>query len=255
MTAPGLQTLALDDQRLLREHCGGDRALLQTLVQRRLAGAPMAYLLGWVAYRGWRFQVDERAFITDPETGYMLDLVIAHLQALGDRAGSVCVAELGLGCGAIGISLLKAVPGIRLVGLEIDPAAVELAQINARSHGVALEALVSDFFSAWGDRPEPAVVYGDLPWGDNSSVYDEARPIEHYLAMPRHSAFPVGGPMGMHRRALQSMQQLGWSSQVFLNCGMLPHEAVLAMARAEGAVSAEMVQAAPKVAVLRCKMR
>lgn len=254
MTAPGLEALAPDDQRLLREHCGGDLQGLQNLVQRRLAGVPMAYLLGWVAYRGRRFQVDERAFITDPETGHMLDLVMGHLQALGGRAEPVCVAELGLGCGAIGISLLKAVPGIRLVGLEIDPAAVELAQINARTHGVTLEVLVSDFFSAWGDRPEPTVVYGDLPWGDNSSVYDEERPIEHYLAMPRHSAFPIGGPMGMHRRALQSLHQLGWSSQVFLNCGMLPHEAVLSMAWAEGAVSAEMVQAAPKVSVLRCKM-
>lgn len=214
---------------------------------------PMAYQQGWLEYRGRRFYVDERVFITDPETGHMLDCVIAHLRTLGGGQ-SALVAELGAGCGAIGISLLKELPGIRLVGLEIDSEAIEVARRNIADHEVFYEILQSDFFSAWADRPEPAVVFGDLPWGDDTSVYDSDRPIEHYLAMPRHSAFPVGGPMGMHRRALQEIKRLGWSSQVFLNCGMLPSDAVLGMARSLGAVDFEPIFAAPNVFILRCRM-
>lgn len=33
---------------------------------------PSAYRQGWVEYRGRRFFVDQRVFITDPETGHML---------------------------------------------------------------------------------------------------------------------------------------------------------------------------------------
>jgi Methyltransferase small domain len=249
----GLDALSPADQQVLREHCGSDLQVLQACAARRLAGFPMAYLLGWVDYRGHRFRLDEQLFITDPETSHMLDLVVAHLRRSpgGDQAW---VAELGLGCGSIGISLLKACPEIRLVGLDIDAHAIEMAALNARMHGVAFEALVSDFFSAWDGRPEPAVVYGDLPWGDEDSVYEPQRPLAHYLAMPRHAVFPLYGPIGMHRRALQSVRQRGWSSAVFLNCGMLPQATVLTMAQAEGAVSAEMVQLADNVAVLHCRM-
>lgn len=43
---------------------------------------PTAYQQGWLEYRGRRFFVDERAFITDHETGFMLDAVIAHLRGM-----------------------------------------------------------------------------------------------------------------------------------------------------------------------------
>lgn len=214
---------------------------------------PIAYQRGWVDYRGRRFFVDERVFITDPETSYLLDAVIHHLRS-HEVAETACVAEIGTGCGAIAISLLKELPDIRLVGLEIDPQAIEVASKNAASHGVDFELLESDFFSAWGERPQPDVIFGDLPWGDNNSVYSNDRPIEHYLAMPRHSVFPVGGPMGMHRKALEAAKQLGWSSHIFLNCGMLPTESVLAMAKAAGAVFCQMIQAAENVAILHCQM-
>jgi predicted RNA methylase len=253
MMLPGIDVLPAHEQQLLREHFAGDPDLLQQAVSRRLAGVPLAYLLGWVDYRGRRFMVDERVFITDPETGYMLDRVIDQLQRAegGDQA---CVAELGLGCGAIGISLLKALPGLRLVGLDIDAGALAVALLNAKAHGVTLDAVQSDFFSAWGQRLEPLVVYGDLPWGDDSSVYEADRPLAHYLAMPRHSVFPSGGPMGMHRRALQAVRERGWSSQIILNCGMLPSALVLSMARTEGAARAEMVEVATNVSLLQCRM-
>lgn len=215
---------------------------------------PTAYQQGWLEYRGRRFFVDERAFITDPETGFMLDAVIAHLHGMDMVGRGVLVAELGTGCGAIGISLLKEVSGIRLIGLEIDADAIEVAKQNVAAHGVDYEILRSDFFEAWGDRPQPAVIFGDVPWGDDSSVYEADRPLEHYLAMPHRSVFPIGGPMGMHRRALESVKLLGWSSDVFLNCGMLPCEAVLDMAQTLGAVHAQAIVAASNVFILHCRM-
>ena len=216
-------------------------------------GIPIAYQQGWVEYRERRFWVDERVYITDAETSHMLDAVIHQLRS-GEGGAKACVAELGTGCGAIGISLLKEMPNIRLIGLEIDPQAIEVAKRNADVHGVNFELLESDFFSAWGHRPQPHVIFGDLPWGDNNSVYSPDRPIEHYLAMPRHSVFPVGGPMGMHRKALESVRRLGWSSHIFLNCGMLAIDAVLDMARASGAVHSSIIRAAENVSVLHCQM-
>jgi len=250
---PGIDVLPAHEQQLLREHFAGDPDQLQQAVSRRLAGEPLAYLLGWVDYRGRRFMVDERVFITDPETGYMLDAVIDHLRCI-NGAEKACVAELGTGCGAIGISLLKEMPHVHLIGLEIDPQAIQVAKRNAADHDVKFELIESDFFSSWGQRPEPIVVFGDLPWGNNNSVYDPDRPIEHYLAMPRHSAFPTGGPMGMHRKALDSIKERGWSSHIFLNCGMLPIDDLFQMAKESGAALCEIIRAAENVSVLHCRM-
>lgn len=223
------------------------------MMNRPMTYRPTAYQQGWVEYRGRRFQVDERVFITDPETGYMLDVVIAHLQAI-DRTQPLLIAELGTGCGAIGISLLKEAPKVRLVGLEIDPRSIDVARSNIAAHGVDFEVLQSDFFSAWNDRPEPAIIFGDLPWGDESSVYDSDRPIEHYFAMPKHSAFPIGGPLGMHRTALESVKRLGWRSDMFLNCGMLPLESLVELTASVGAAYAKVIRAAENVSVLHCRM-
>lgn len=249
-----VETLKAHEKDILLQHSAGDEVLFQDCLLKRLSGVPLAYVIGWVGYRGSRFKVDERVFITDPETGYMLDMVIDHLQRT-EGGPQACVAELGLGCGAIGVSLLKELPELRLVGLDIDAGALEVALINSKAHGVSLDVIESDFFSGWGQRPEPLVVYGDLPWGDDGSVYDAARPIEHYQSMPRHSVFPEGGPMGMHRRALQSVRLKGWSSRIILNCGMLSKSQVLSMANAEGAVNIMIVEAATNVSVLLCNMK
>ncbi len=245
---PSAQEMAL-----LRAHCNGDSVRLAELLAARLAGVPLAYLLEWLEYRGRRFFVDRRVFITDPETGYMLDEVISFLRS-SSEGDHRCVAEIGTGCGAIGICLKLELPSVELVGLEIDPLAIEVAKRNCSEHGVNFEILQSDFFSAWGQRAEPSVIFGDLPWGDDDSVYSSDRPIEHYRAMPLHSAFPQGGPLGMHRKALESVRQLGWSSRIFLNCGMLPVDRVLGLARDVGARECEIVRAAPNVSILNCRM-
>ncbi|OWJ55367.1 methyltransferase [Pyrodictium delaneyi] len=46
------------------------------------------------------------------------------------------VLDLGCGYGAIGITLAKAYPGLRVVMVDINPRAVELAKLNARHNGV-----------------------------------------------------------------------------------------------------------------------
>lgn len=82
-----------------------------------------------------------------------------------DAGNEPLIAEIGIGCGALGISLLLENPGIRLVGLDLDKHALDVARVNALTYRLGpsrLQLLQSDLISAWGSRPEPAIVFGDF---------------------------------------------------------------------------------------------
>lgn len=253
-TASAAAALRPEEEALMRAECGGDAARFAGMAERRRQGEPLAYLLGWLEYRGRRFSVDRRAYITDPETSHMVDAVIDFLR--GQPGGeSAVVAELGTGCGAIAVSLLLAMPRLRLVGLEIDAPAIPLARENAAAHGVTFDLIESDLFSAWGHRAEPRVVFGDLPWGDDTSLYDDGRSASHYHAMPAASAFPRDGRTGMHRAAMMAVRERGWHCDMFLNFGVLPPSEMVATAEGCGARMCEILRPQPNVSILHCRMR
>ncbi len=217
------------DLAALRAAAGGDPARFRTLLKRRLAGDPVAYVLGQIHFRGRRFRMDRRAHITDPETSHLVEAVLAAARDLPDGA---VVAEVGVGAGALAISVALEAPRVTLVGLDVDSDALALCRANQALHGVGFDLLESDMLHGWGDRQPPALVFGDLPWGDETTVYDEFRDVRHYLHMPPAAAFPLGDRTSAQRELIQQVMRLGWPSRVILNCGTLPEADIQSLAAA-----------------------
>src|SRR3954447_18211794 len=71
------------------------------LLRRRLAGEPIAYIVGHKAFYGLDLQVDRRVLIRRPETEDLVGAVLAALRA--DAPGPL--ADLGTGSGAIALAL------------------------------------------------------------------------------------------------------------------------------------------------------
>jgi release factor glutamine methyltransferase len=108
------------------------------MAERRLAGEPLQYVLGHWPFRGLDLLVDERALVPRPETEQLVGIA---LERLGSFVGPEAVAvDLGCGTGAIALSL--ATEGTTLVdelivhATDLDPGALELAQLNAARVGV-----------------------------------------------------------------------------------------------------------------------
>ncbi|HSM34859.1 MAG TPA: peptide chain release factor N(5)-glutamine methyltransferase [Longimicrobiales bacterium] len=109
----------------------GDASALGAALARRLAGEPLAYVLGSVEFREITLAVDPRVLIPRPETEYLVDLVVGLPVASDAR-----VLEVGVGSGAIALSLLHEGRFRRVVGTDVSAAALEVARLNASALGL-----------------------------------------------------------------------------------------------------------------------
>jgi len=102
-------------------------------LERRLAGEPVAYLLGRREFWSLELDVTPDTLIPRPETELLVELALERLPV--DRP--VTVADLGAGSGAIALALAVERPRARIVATDRSLAALTVAQRNARRLGVA----------------------------------------------------------------------------------------------------------------------
>lgn len=110
-----------------------DERRFRALLARRLAGEPVAYLLGEKEFFGRAFRVDARVLIPRPETEHLVEAVLALGGALPERAR---VLDLGTGSGAVALTLALERPHWRLVAGDLSLAALDVARENARRFGL-----------------------------------------------------------------------------------------------------------------------
>lgn len=117
---------------------------LETLVARRAAGEPVAYLIGWREFYKRRFVVNPSVLIPRPETELLIDMVLLLI----DRPGSPRILDLGTGCGALAISLALELPGAALTATDISQAALRVARENAARLGADVRWVESFWYAA-----------------------------------------------------------------------------------------------------------
>jgi methylase of polypeptide subunit release factors len=242
------------DLETLAAACQGDANQLKRWIKRRLAGEPIPYILGEIVFRERRFRIDPRAYITDPESSFLVDGVETAVDAFTAKHGQPpLVAEIGSGCGSLAISLKLERPAATVIALDLDPAALRLSVENAAAHRADVRFVESDLFDAWPEAAAPDLIFADPPWGSEETLYSEERDGDYYRAMPAASAFPLGGLTGVHAQILRSVAQRQWSSHVILNGGVLPQAELEAVAR--GAHWYAITASGWGVSLLHCRMR
>lgn len=219
---------ALLDEALLMEAAGGDPQRAASLRARIAAGEPAPYVLGALRFRGRRFLMDRRGYITDPEASHLVDTVLAEGRGLQAALGRpLQVLEFGIGAATQGLSVLLEQPDWQLAGLDIDAEALALAADNAALHGRQIELFVSDYLSGWpAGRGFPDLLFADPPWGSREDLYDDERDASYYDQMPAASAYPQGGRTAIHDELIRRLVAQRWSCLLVLNYGVIPPELI-----------------------------
>jgi len=144
---------------------GSERALTSVeaqrfgnLVQRRLAGEPVAYLVGQREFFGLPFEVSGAVLIPRPDTELLVELTLDRLPQ-GGR-----VLDMGTGSGAIAVSLAHTRRDADVTALDVSADALAVARRNADANGARVTFLHSDWFAALADAPPFDIIASNPPY-------------------------------------------------------------------------------------------
>jgi release factor glutamine methyltransferase len=189
-------TARLDTEVLVAHVTGRDRAWLlahpeaelgadvvaglESALQRRADGEPVAYIRGFKDWHSLRIRTDRRGLIPRPETELLADAAIGEVAtrlARGD--GPVVAWDVGTGSGAVAIVVAlhfrseAEIGRVTVIASDASPEALELAAENLAAHGV--DGIVTTAFAdllgpAGGLLPWPDVVVANLPYVATAEV-------------------------------------------------------------------------------------
>jgi len=153
------------DARLLLEYVGGcshsdliahpERELsapqyeqFSSLLSRREAGEPLAYLVGSAYFYGLEFKVSPAVLIPRGDTEVLVNLA----KARAEKRPSSGIVDLGTGSGIVAILLARLCPSAAVTAVDVSAAALEVAQSNAARLGAPVRFLEGDWFSPLNDE-------------------------------------------------------------------------------------------------------
>ncbi|WP_406630207.1 putative protein N(5)-glutamine methyltransferase [Amycolatopsis sp. WGS_07] len=147
------------------------------MVERRAAGEPLEYILGWAEFAGRRFAVAPGVFVPRHRTELLVRLAARFAR------GTKVVLDLCCGSGALGATVAAEVPGIELHAADVEPAAVECARRN-----VPGEVYQGDLYAPLPPelRGRVDVLIANVPYvptGDVALMPPEARDHEPRVAL------------------------------------------------------------------------
>jgi release factor glutamine methyltransferase len=82
----------------------GQKKVFDEMLERRIKGEPLQYILGAWEFMGLKFYVDQRVLIPRPETELLVEIIIRKVKSLKEST-AVDILDLGTGSGAIAVSL------------------------------------------------------------------------------------------------------------------------------------------------------
>lgn len=197
----GIEAATLEARELVCFAAGKDRAALLrdgalyaspeveeaawALARRRLAGEPVAYLIGEWEFYGLPLDISERVLIPRPDTEVLAAAAIEGLQGVE----SPRVLDLCAGSGCVGLAVAKHVSGSHMVLGEIDEGALRVCRQNIRRTGLSGQ-VVSMQLNALEKAP-PRLGEFDcivsnppyIPDGDIAGLDPSVRDYEPHLAL------------------------------------------------------------------------
>ncbi|MFN4130493.1 MAG: peptide chain release factor N(5)-glutamine methyltransferase [Paracoccaceae bacterium] len=203
----------------------GQTAAFEAALARREARQPVAQIIGHRLFWGLSFRVTADTLDPRPETE---TLVAEALSQPFQHA-----LDLGTGTGCILLSCLKDMPAAQGLGVDISPAALEVAKANARDLGLDDRArfVASDWFSAVSGTFD--LILSNPPYisaAEMTELAPEVHDWEPHLALT-----PGGDGLEAYRQILHAAAtRLTPGGRLLLEIGPTQGRAVTGLLQAAG---------------------
>ncbi len=190
-------------------------------VERRLHHVPVQYITGQQEFMGFSFRVTPDVLIPRLDTEVLVEQALEY--AAGKRVLDMCT---GSGCIILSLSRLASLQ--YAVGVDISPAALDVARNNARSLHASVDFLQSDLFENISGQYD--IIVSNPPYiaqEEFAVLTEEVRSQEPMLALS-------GGADGLdfyRRIARDAGRFLSPQGRIFLEIGCRQGESVSGLLR------------------------
>lgn len=194
------------------------------MVERRVAGEPLQYVLRRWGFRTLDLMVDPRVLIPRPETEVVVEVAIRELRRVGSPRP--LVADLGTGSGAIALSLAVEVHDARVWATDASSEALAVARANLAGIGSAAAVRVRLEEGRWFEAL-PGALRGQFDVVVSNPPYIAAgEDLPPEVADWEPGAALIAGPTG-----LEAVEELAEGAPTWLAPGgalvveIAPHQA------------------------------
>lgn len=202
-------------------------AIIGELLERRLTGEPLQYILGEWQFMGLPFYVDARALIPRQDTELLAETAIRFIQERGYQS---CL-DLCTGSGCVGISIAKNT-SIRASASDISQEALELARENAELNEVPITFIRSDLFGTIPDAYDLIVCNPPYLTQDDMQALQKEVTFE-----PKAALYGGADGLDFYRRiAWDYSQHLNKNGALLLEIGSTQAESAAALFSAKTSV-------------------
>ena len=187
---------------------------LSKLIERRLTGEPLQYVLGRWQFRELDLFVDDRVLIPRPETeilvGYALEECKSKKSQL-DETRSLNVADLGCGSGAIGLSIAREIQEVSVWCTDVSEGAIAVTRANLAGLGMAGQKVSISQGSWFEALPQEMLEKFDVIISNPPYISDsEELPLEVSEWEPSSSL--RSGPLGTEDLSFLLNNSIEWLS-------------------------------------------
>lgn len=142
-------------------------AEFNALIQRRMLGEPIAYILGKREFYGLPLTVTPDTLIPRPDTETLVETALAHIPKIAVSS----VLDLGTGTGAIAIAIAKHRKNTEVIAVDASKAALRIAQENEKNLNIPnVQFILSDWFNALGKKRFD-VVMSNPPYIEQEDIH------------------------------------------------------------------------------------
>lgn len=196
----GIGTARLDSLVLLEDVTGEDRSFLlanpdyeishqkyekfKNLLKKRAEHIPLAYIRGHTEFYGYNFVIKPNVLVPRPESETMID----ELKIIPKTITQPKIADIGTGCGALGITAKLELNNAQVWLIDIDQKCLENAQTNVDLFTLPIKVVKGDLMAEFIQQVD--VLLCNLPYVPDDFNINRAATHESKIAI-------YGGPDGL----------------------------------------------------------